>query len=118
MSAAVATLAVDCTTADHDQAKRDPRAWEAMKRLGEMDDGYGGSIELRNCGACNSTLARPVGAPAESPPTITVWSSFCAPSDSVDIPLKNASTAGSAPRPAVAICTSVMAMSTPMSPVL
>lgn len=43
-------------TCDHAVLKR-PETWPTLPLLVTMDDGEGGTLELRNCPACDSTLA-------------------------------------------------------------
>lgn len=52
-----------CTTERHEQLKRD--AWEQLLRIGSMptyndEPGAAKTLELRNCGACHSTLAKEI----------------------------------------------------------
>jgi hypothetical protein len=49
---------------DHERLKLDNEAWLKLERIGIQpdfdDDGNRADLELRNCGECGSTLARPV----------------------------------------------------------
>lgn len=56
-------MAPICTTEHHEITKRDPRTWSALPFAGILNLGDGEPLELRNCPACQSTLAVPLASP-------------------------------------------------------
>ena len=42
---------------DHEALKRDAERWQSLRFVGVQDAGDGERLELRDCGACKSTLA-------------------------------------------------------------
>ena len=47
-----------CTRETHAAIKRDPNKWASLRYLGLQADGPGHVLEMRNCRACGSTLAK------------------------------------------------------------
>jgi hypothetical protein len=47
-----------CTRDEHARIKCDPGAWAALAYLGVQADGPRHVLEMRNCRACGSTLAK------------------------------------------------------------